>query len=108
MLDGIKIYASGNTSKTKQMESFAAMKFDYTLFPYDGLFNNGTKKSRRVNPDCRSEVQHHHSLETLRIRPKKAEKWNAPNKIIIEVRQKLYRGRHIHGASVSFVRSEIH
>ena len=36
-VDGVKVYASGDTSKTKQMESFAALELDYALFPGDGF-----------------------------------------------------------------------
>ena len=38
-VDGIKIYFPGDTSKTKSMESFAAKKLDYALFPCDGYYN---------------------------------------------------------------------
>jgi len=38
-VDGIKIYFAGDTSMTKSMESFAARKLDYALFPCDGFYN---------------------------------------------------------------------
>ena len=44
-IDGVKLYASGDTSKTQQMESFVAMELDYALFPGDGLFNMGLKEA---------------------------------------------------------------
>jgi L-ascorbate metabolism protein UlaG (beta-lactamase superfamily) len=44
-VDGVKLYASGDTSKTKQMETFAALGLDYALFPCDGLFNMGLKEA---------------------------------------------------------------
>ena len=59
-IDGVKLYASGDTSKTKQMGSFAAMELDYALFPGD----NGLGRSRRVRPHCRRKAQHTYSFET--------------------------------------------
>ncbi|MCL2703844.1 MAG: MBL fold metallo-hydrolase [Defluviitaleaceae bacterium] len=82
-IDGIKIYASGDTSTTKQMEGFAALKLDYALFPGDGLFNMGLVESAK----CAETVGAKHNI-LIHLKPgesvrKKAEKWNAPNKLII-------------------------
>jgi len=83
-LDQIKIYASGDTSMTTQMKTFAALKLDYALFPGDGMFN--------MNPDeaaqCAKLVGARHNI-LIHLKPgesyrKKAEKWKAPNKLIIE------------------------
>jgi L-ascorbate metabolism protein UlaG (beta-lactamase superfamily) len=88
-LDGAKLYASGDTSKTTQMESFAAMELDYALFPCDGLFNMGLEEAA----ECAELVGAKHNilihpkpLESIR---KKAEKWNAPNKLIIEPEEEI-------------------
>lgn len=39
--DGIKVYISGDTSKTDQMASMAAMHLDYAFLPIDGIYNMG-------------------------------------------------------------------
>jgi L-ascorbate metabolism protein UlaG (beta-lactamase superfamily) len=38
-LDGISLYASGDTSETEQMKSFKDRALDWALFPTDGKFN---------------------------------------------------------------------
>ena len=44
-VDGIKIYFAADTSMTKSMESFAARKLDYALFPIDGFYNMDAKEA---------------------------------------------------------------
>ena len=88
-LDSVKIYASGDTSKTKQMESLAEFAIDYALFPGDGIFN--------MNPDeaaeCAKLIGAKNNI-LIHLKPgesyrKKAEKWAAPNKLIIEPGQEI-------------------
>ena len=88
-LNGVKIYASGDTSKTKQMETFAALELDYALFPGDGLFNMGLDEAA----ECARIIGAKHNI-IIHLKPgesvrKKAEKWNAPNKLIIEPGQEI-------------------
>jgi L-ascorbate metabolism protein UlaG (beta-lactamase superfamily) len=88
-LDGIKVYASGDTSTTKQMETFSAMELDYALFPCDGLFNMGPEEAA----ECARIINAKHNIlihpkPGMSIR-KKAEKWEAPNKLIIEPGQEI-------------------
>ena len=84
-LDGVKIYASGDTSKTKQMESFADMKFDYAILCGDGMFNMGLKEAA----ECARLIGAKHNI-IVHIKPQslfdraKAEQWDAPNKLIVE------------------------
>ena len=82
-LDGVKIYASGDTSKTGQMESFAAIKLDYALFPGDGLFNMGIGEAA----ECAQIVGAKHNI-LVHLKPgdslqSKFKKWNAPNKLLV-------------------------
>ena len=83
-IDGFKIYASGDTSKTKQMETFADMKIDYALFPGDGLYNMGPTEAA----ECVSLVgAKHNSLIHLlpgKSYTKASEAWDVPNKLILE------------------------
>ncbi len=83
-VDGIKTYASGDTSRTKQMETFAEMRLDYALFPGDGFFNMGPEEAA----ECARIVGARHNI-LIHLKPgesirKTGEKWGAPNKLIIE------------------------
>lgn len=84
-LDGIKIYASGDTSKTKQMESFADMGLDYAILPGDGVYNMDLDEAA----ECAKLIGAKHNI-IIHLKPgalfdrEKAEKWDAPNKIIVE------------------------
>ena len=89
-LDGVKIYASGDTSKTKQMKTFAAMNLDYAILCGDGVYN--------MNPEEAAEyarlIGAKHNI-LIHIKPQAlfdceiAEAWNAPNKIIIEPNEEI-------------------
>jgi len=84
-IDGIKLYASGDTSKTKQMETFADMKLDYAIFCGDGFYNMGLEEAS----DCAKLIGAKHNI-IIHLKPgelfdrSRAEKWEADNKIIIE------------------------
>jgi L-ascorbate metabolism protein UlaG (beta-lactamase superfamily) len=88
-VDNIKIYASGDTSKTKQMETFAAMELDYAFFPGDGIFNMGLDEAA----ECARLIKAKHN-SIIHLKPgvsvrKKAKKWDAPNVLIIEPGQEI-------------------
>jgi L-ascorbate metabolism protein UlaG (beta-lactamase superfamily) len=84
-LDGVKLYASGDTSRTRQMETFAALNLDYAIFPGAGLLSMGPGEAA----ECAEMIGAKHNI-IIHLQPgalfnrKKAEKWNAPNKLIIE------------------------
>jgi L-ascorbate metabolism protein UlaG (beta-lactamase superfamily) len=84
-LDNVKVYASGDTSRTKQMETFAEMKLDYSILCGDGIFNMGLKEAA----ECARLIGAKHDI-IIHLKPgalfsrEKAEKWDAPDKIIIE------------------------
>ena len=84
-LDGIKIYASGDTSTTKQMEEFADMNLDYAILCGDGIYNMDLDEAA----ECARLIGAKHNI-IIHIKPRalfdrgRAEQWNAPNKIIIE------------------------
>jgi len=89
-LDGVKIYASGDTSMTKQMESFAALHLDYALLPGDGMVNMGLKEAAQ----CATLIGAKHNI-VIHLAPgrsfsrRKAQKWTAPNKLILEPGQEI-------------------
>jgi L-ascorbate metabolism protein UlaG (beta-lactamase superfamily) len=83
-LDGVKIYASGDTSKTEQMETFSELELDYAFFPGDGVFNMGPKEAA----ECARTIGAKHNI-LIHLMPGQSvrdagEKWDAPNKLIIE------------------------
>ncbi|MCL2033693.1 MAG: MBL fold metallo-hydrolase [Oscillospiraceae bacterium] len=93
-IDGVKVYASGDTSKTKQMESFASLALDCALFPCDGLFNMGPKEAAecaRIIGAKRNILIHAKPGESIR---KKAEKWDAPNKLVMEPGEEIELQAH--------------
>ena len=89
-LDGITIYASGDTSRTEQMDTFAARNLDYAMFPLDGIFNMKLKEGA----ECARIIGAKHNIP-IHIKPgalfdrKKADKWDAPNKLILEPGQEI-------------------
>jgi L-ascorbate metabolism protein UlaG (beta-lactamase superfamily) len=84
-LDDIRVYCSGDTSKTKQMPELAKQKIDYALFCGDGIFNMGLKEAA----ECARLVGAKHNI-LIHMKPQalfdltKAQKWDAPNKLIIQ------------------------
>ena len=84
-VDGVKIYASCDTSKTKQMETFAARNLDYAILCGDGFYNMSIEEAA----DCARLIGAKNNI-IIHLKPgelfsrKKAEIWDAPNKIIIE------------------------
>ena len=89
-IDGVKIYAAGDTSKTEQMEGFAERQLDYALFPCDGFLNMSLKEAAQ----CAALVGAKHNIP-IHIKPGKlfdrarAEKWDAPNRLILEPGQEI-------------------
>jgi L-ascorbate metabolism protein UlaG (beta-lactamase superfamily) len=89
-LDGVKLYASGDTSKTKEMASFAAMELDYALFPGDGIYNMGPEEAA----ECAQLIKAKHNI-IIHLTPgalfdrQKAEEWDAPNKVIVEAGEEI-------------------
>ncbi|MDR0570048.1 MAG: MBL fold metallo-hydrolase [Clostridiales Family XIII bacterium] len=83
--DGLKIYCSGDTSKTGQMAAFAARGLDYAIFCGDGVFNMGLREAA----ECARIVGAKRNI-VIHLKPgalfdrAKADKWDAPNKLIIE------------------------
>ena len=89
-IDGVKIYASGDTSRTKQMDTFAELKLDYAIFPGTGILSMGLKEAT----ECAEFIGAKHNI-IIHLKPgalfsrKKAEQWTAPNKLIIEPGQEI-------------------
>ena len=83
--DGLTIYVSGDTAATEQMQTFAERTIDYAFFCADGIINMGLKESA----NCAEMIKAKHNIP-YHIAPgrlfsnRRAQKWTAPNKLIIE------------------------
>jgi L-ascorbate metabolism protein UlaG (beta-lactamase superfamily) len=88
--DDIKIYCSGDTSRTKQMETFASKHLDYAILCCDGKFNMDLKEAA----ECARIIGAKHNIP-VHLKPgalydmERAEKWDAPNKLILEPGQEV-------------------
>jgi L-ascorbate metabolism protein UlaG (beta-lactamase superfamily) len=89
-VDGVRLYVSGDTSKTAQMSQLANRSIDYAFFCGDGLFNMGPRQAA----DCARLVGARHNI-LYHVRPgalfddKKARDWTAPNKLVVEPGQEI-------------------
>ena len=98
-LDGVTLYASGDTSMTDDMRSgkLAAMGIDYAVFPGDGFYNMGIDEAS----ECAKLVDARHSIPVHLVPMddpndpsqlfdrNKAESFKAPGRIIIEPGQTI-------------------
>ena len=84
-VDNIKIYISSDTSRTSQMASFADRKLDYAFLCADGFYNMNLEEAA----ECAALIGARHNTP-VHIKPGElfdrelAEKFNAPNRLIIE------------------------
>ena len=83
--DGLKLYFSGDTSKTEQMKSLAAKKLDYAFLCCDGFYNMGLAEAA----ECAKLIGAKHNVP-VHIKPGElfdrtlAEQFADPNRLIIE------------------------
>ena len=83
-VDGVTLYASGDTSKTEQMGAFADRTLDYALLCCDGVYNMDPKEAAL----CARTIGARHNIP-IHMKPSElfdraiAESWDAPNKLIV-------------------------
>jgi len=84
-VDGVKVYVSGDTSKTEQMSEFAALNLDYALLCTDGIYNMGLEEAAECAEliGAKHNIPFHIVFEELFDRAL-AETWTAPNRLILE------------------------
>ena len=89
-VDGVKIYASGDTSKTGQMETFADLKLDYAILCGDGVYNMGPEEAAECARliKAKRNIIIHLKPHTLFVR-EIAEEWDAPGKLIVEPNEEI-------------------
>lgn len=90
-LDGVKVYASGDTSCTDYMKHVIAKeKIDYALLPIDGIFNMSPKEASA----CAKVIGAVHTIP-IHMTPgalfdrKKAENFKAEGRIILEPQEEI-------------------
>jgi L-ascorbate metabolism protein UlaG (beta-lactamase superfamily) len=92
-LDGVKIYAAGDTSKTSAMQSIAGMGIDYALLPTDGIYNMDPAEAA----ECAKIIKAKHNIP-IHMKPGAlfdralAEKFDAPDRLIVEAGQEITLG----------------
>ncbi|MDR0469460.1 MAG: MBL fold metallo-hydrolase [Peptococcaceae bacterium] len=89
-VDGITFYFTGDTSKTKSMESFAAKSLDYVVFPCDGFYNMDMDEAA----ECAKLIGAKHNIP-IHLKPgelfdrERAEGFDAPNRLIIAAGEEI-------------------
>ena len=91
--NGIIVYVSGDTSKTKQMESLAQREIDYAFYCSDGVYNMGVKEAAECAElvGAKHNIPYHNSpgISLNHFSKKAALKFNAPNRLIVEPGQEI-------------------
>ena len=88
--DGVKIYFSGDTSKTNQMAGFAAKKIDYAFLCCDGYYNMGLEEAA----ECAALIGAKHNVP-VHMKPGElfdqalAEQFTGPNRLIVEAGKEI-------------------
>ena len=83
--DGLKMYFTCDTSKTKQMAEFAAKKLDYAFLCGDGFYNMSLEEAA----ECARLIGAKHNVP-VHLKPGAlfdktlAEQFDAPNRFIVE------------------------
>jgi L-ascorbate metabolism protein UlaG (beta-lactamase superfamily) len=87
-VDGVKVYAAGDTSKTAAMSGFADI--DYTLLPCDGVYNMDLDEAAECAKliGARFNIPIHMKPGELFCR-ERAEAYAAPNKLIVPAGQEI-------------------
>ena len=84
-LDGIRLYAAGDTSETEAMKTtLPEMKLDYCLLPGDGVYNMDIDEASR----CAREIGARHSIP-IHLKPEnlydeeKAQRFSCPGRLLV-------------------------
>ncbi len=82
--EGVSVYVSGDTSRTKQMPSLAERNIDYAFFCCDGKFNMGPEEAAECASlvGAKRNIPYHMAPGALFDRSA-AEKFDAPNRMIV-------------------------
>ena len=87
-INGLRIYHSGDTSKTAEMAAMASMSLDYALLCIDGMYNMGPDEAKEV-----AELIKAKKVIPIHIAPpgtseqqkqQNIDKFNPPNRLIMK------------------------
>ncbi len=92
--DGVKVYITGDTSKTKQMEEMSQMEIDYAFFCQDGIYNMGMEEAAECAEMIRAKHNTPYHNDTSNSGKmfdlEKAKRFAAPNLLILEPRETIF------------------
>ena len=83
-VDGVMVYASGDTSTTDYMDTLSARKLDYALLPTDGVYNMDIPEAM----DCARRIGARHTIP-IHMKPgalyddEKAKTFTVPSALLI-------------------------
>ena len=83
-VDGVMVYASGDTSTTDYMDTLSARKLDYALLPTDGVYNMDIPEAM----DCARRIDARHTIP-IHMKPgalyddEKAKTFTVPSALLI-------------------------
>lgn len=80
-IDGVKLYHSGDTGETEQMQTFSEKKLDYALLYCDGVPEKAAQWAEKI--DAVNNIPMHTRYPSIFER-KIAERFIAPNRLILE------------------------
>jgi L-ascorbate metabolism protein UlaG (beta-lactamase superfamily) len=89
-VDGVKVYGSGDTSRTEEMKDLAAMQLDYALLPIDGIYNMDADEATA----CAELIEAKHAIP-IHMKPgelfdqEMAEKFTAKNRLIVKAGEEI-------------------
>jgi len=85
-IDGIKLYHSGDTGKTNQMETFPEKKIDYVLLYCDSVPETAAEWAKIIDGKTNIPI---HTRYPIIFDRNIAERFNAPNRIILEPKEEI-------------------
>lgn len=89
-LDGIKIYAAGDTSATEEMKEYSSRNIDYLLLPIDGVYNMGPAEASRCADLIGAKYAIPiHMIPGALFDAKKTESFTAKNRLIVKAGEEI-------------------
>jgi len=85
-IDGIKLYHSGDTGKTDQMETFPEKNIDYVLLYCDSIPETAAEWAKIIDGKTNIPI---HTRYPMIFDRNVAERFNAPNKLILEPKDEI-------------------
>lgn len=89
-VDGLKIYAAGDTSTTEDMKKIKDLNLDYAILPIDGVYNMGPEEATKCAEiiDARFSIPIHMKEGEL-FDEEMVKKFTAKNRIIVRANEEI-------------------